>query len=305
MACSSSTCQSGCYKNDGGFLGQKKNEDSNGLSAPHSDFGRQIICAKCKVNEAVTGGAGGGEDSQFCAECFRYSLYGKFRFAVTSNSMISPSDKVLVAFSGGPSSRVALQFVHEMQQKAQKNLDASRNKALPVFGVGVAFVDESLAHPIPSDEMKNAIEHIKAIVSDLAPPTMELLVTPIEGIYSDSGHGKDTLKELLDAVSDDTGKEDLLLHIRMLSLQKIAIRNGYNKLVLGSCTSRIARHVLSATVKGKGYSLPADTQYIDARWEIPVLLPLCDCLAQELTTLCQIDGLSPYDWAEIIFDRAD
>lgn len=39
---------------------------------------------------------------------------------------------------------VALQFVHEWQV-AFKNYEASRDRSLPVFGVGVAFVDESLA----------------------------------------------------------------------------------------------------------------------------------------------------------------
>nr|DAD45745.1 TPA_asm: hypothetical protein HUJ06_003975 [Nelumbo nucifera] len=51
------------------------------------------------------------------------------------------------------------------------------------------------------------------------------------------------------ALDDDTGKEDLVHHLRMMSLQKIALDNGYNKLVLGSCASRIACHVISATVK--------------------------------------------------------
>ncbi|KAK9290849.1 hypothetical protein L1049_009027 [Liquidambar formosana] len=188
--------------------------------------------------------------------------------------------------------RVALQFVHEMQHKAQKNFDASRDRSLPVFGVGVAFIDESAIFPVPSHEVDKAIQDMNLIVSNLAPPKKELHVVPIENIYSsDSSDGRSRLKELLDAVSDATGKEDLRLHLRMLCLQKIAFENGYNKLVLGSCTSRIACHVISATVKGQGYSLPADIQYVDSRWEIPVVLPLRDCLAQELNILCRIDSL--------------
>ncbi|KAK1578329.1 hypothetical protein Q3G72_029410 [Acer saccharum] len=100
---------------------------------------------------------------------------------------------------------VVLQFVHEMQQRAQKNFDASKDRSLPVFGVGVTFIDEN---------------------------------------------GKERLKTLEDSVSDATGKEDLLLHLRMLALQKVASENGYNRLVLGLCTSRIACHVITATVKG-------------------------------------------------------
>ncbi|GAB2267022.1 hypothetical protein Dimus_002007 [Dionaea muscipula] len=306
MACSSSRCQAGCYKdeeeedqNDAVSPKQpqqteKRKEESNGISPPghDGDSDRRIICAKCKVSEAFAGGSGGGEDSRFCAECFRNYLFGKFRFAVTSNGMISPTDKVLVAFSGGPSSRVALQFVHEMQYKAQKNFDASRDKSLPVFTVGVAFVDESAACTDSINEISDAIKQITSIVSDLSPPKKDLLIVPIEGLYpSNISDKRDRLKKLLDAVIDDTGKEDLLLRMRILALQKISMENGYSKLVLGSCTSRIACHIISATVKGRGYSLPADIQYVDARWKIPLLLPLRDCLVQELSTLCELDGL--------------
>lgn len=118
--------------------------------------------------------------------------------------------------------RVALQFVHEMQNKSQKNFDASRDRSLPVFGVGVAFIDESSIVPVHSHEIDKAIQEIRLIVSNLAPPRKELHVVPIENICSsNSSDGRDRLKSLLDVVSDATGKEDLLLHLRMLSLQKV------------------------------------------------------------------------------------
>ena len=118
--------------------------------------------------------------------------------------------------------RVVLQFVHEMQYRAQKNYDASKDKSLPVFGVGVAFIDESSIHSFTSQEIERAIEDVRSIVSNLAPLSKELYVVPIENIFSsDSIDGKERLKKLLDAVSDVTGKEDLLIHLRMLSLQKV------------------------------------------------------------------------------------
>ncbi|KAL8226597.1 hypothetical protein R6Q57_016429 [Mikania cordata] len=208
--------------------------------------------------------------------------------------MISPTDKVLVAFSGGPSSRVALQFVSQMQLKAQKNYDATanRDRSLPVFGVGVAFIDESEIHLVTSDVLDKSVEDIKQIVFNLPPPIKGLHVPPISLVYSTkTNDGKQMLRNLMNKVGDATGKQDLLTHLRMLSLQKIAIENGYTKLVLGSCTSRIACHVLAATVKGQGYSLAADIQYADARWEVPVVLPLRDCPLQELNILCNLDRL--------------
>jgi len=118
--------------------------------------------------------------------------------------------------------RVALQFIHEMQCKALKSWDASKSQALPVFGVDVAFIDESVLSLNPSHEVDQAIEDIRSIVSDLGPPHKELHITPIESIYSlECMEGRNRLKELLLAITDATGKEDFLHHLRMCSLQKV------------------------------------------------------------------------------------
>ncbi|ESW34188.1 hypothetical protein PHAVU_001G132100 [Phaseolus vulgaris] len=286
MACNGSGCQSGsCYKDEDATCNQPIKSEETDSTNPTN------VCIKCKLNDAVSG-YGGIDDGRFCADCFKTNLFGKFRFAVTSNAMITPTDKVLVAFSGGPSSRVALQFVHDMQERAQRNFDASRDRSLPVFGVGVVFIDEGAVLSIPSSEMEEAVEVVREVVSSLVPPRKELHVVPIETVYpSDSGDGKERLIKVMNTVSDPTGREDMLICLRMLALQKVASECGYNRIVLGSCISRIACHVISATVKGQGYSLPADIQYVDARWEVPVVLPLRDCFAQEINMLCHLDGL--------------
>ncbi|CAN0890444.1 Cytoplasmic tRNA 2-thiolation protein 2 [Linum grandiflorum] len=294
MACDPAGCQSTCYQNE-------QFSEENSTPAPtqtqtsvHNNGDQQQgMCLKCKVNPPISGSGGGssGDDARFCGDCFRNNLFGKFRLAVTSHAMITPSDNVLVAFSGGVGSRVALQFVHDMQQRGLKNYEASKDRSLSVFGVGVAFVNESAVRSIPTDKVEEAMQEMKLTVSKLAPPVKQFHVVLPESIYSSSlSDDKDKLMKLLGAVDDITGKEDLLLYLRMLALQKIASENGYTKLVLGSCTSRIACHVLAATVKGQGYSLSADIQHVDARYEIPVVLPLRDCTAQELNILCRIDG---------------
>ena len=124
--------------------------------------------------------------------------------------------------------RVALQYVHDMQERAQKNFDASRDRSLPVFGVGVVFIDESAVVPIPSGEMEEAVGFISSVVSSLAPPTKKLHIVPIETVYSsDSSDGKERLIKTVNAVSDPTGREDLLLYLRMLALQKVWLQMSY------------------------------------------------------------------------------
>ncbi|MQL95084.1 hypothetical protein Taro_027737 [Colocasia esculenta] len=277
-------CGSGCLRDGEEAADDVKGEEVGGVRGRRPPADRDpVLCSKCGEHAAFYG--------NLCGGCFRFSLFGKFKLAVTSKAMISPTDKVLVALSGGPASRVALQFVHEMQFKAQKSWDASKDQSLPVFGVGVAFIDETMFLR-PSKEVEEAVEEIRCSVSQLAPPAKVLHIATIGSIFSaDPEGGTASLNEVLEAVSDATGKEDLLHHLRVLCLQKIALDNGYSKLVLGSCTTTIARKVLSATVKGQGYSLPADIQYVDARWAVPVVLPLRDCLAEELTVLCHLDGL--------------
>jgi cytoplasmic tRNA 2-thiolation protein 2 len=117
--------------------------------------------------------------------------------------------------------RVALQFVHDLQERAYKNFEASRDRSLPVFGVGIVFIDESSVFPIPSHEMEEAVEVVNLIVSSLAPPRKELHFVPIETVSSDCSDGKERLIELMNVVSDPTGREDMLLSLRMLALQKV------------------------------------------------------------------------------------
>lgn len=104
--------------------------------------------------------------------------------------------------------------------KAQKNFDASRDRSLPVFGVGVAFVDESAAFAVDSHEIVQKIEEVQLIVSNLGPPVKQFHAVPTGSIYSsDSTDGR--LKELLGVISDVTGREDVLEYLRMLCFQKV------------------------------------------------------------------------------------
>lgn len=117
---------------------------------------------------------------------------------------------------------MALQFVHEMQVKAHNNFEASRDRSLQVFGVGVAYINETAACSIPSDEIDKTVQTIQSVVSSLCQPRKNLHIVQIESVYSSNlNDGREKLKKLLDAVNDVTGKEDLISYLRMLSLQKV------------------------------------------------------------------------------------
>lgn len=109
-----------------------------------------------------------------------------------------------------------------MQQKAQNNFDASRDRSLPVFGVGVAFIDERASFAFPSNDFVRAINEMSLIVSSLAPPAKQFHVVPTEILFSrNCAAGRAKLTELITAIGDVTGKEDFLEYLRLLSLQKV------------------------------------------------------------------------------------
>lgn len=56
------------------------------------------VCAKCKEQPT-------SEDFELCCTCLHTNLISKFKTAVNQNSLVTPADHVLVAFSGGAASR--------------------------------------------------------------------------------------------------------------------------------------------------------------------------------------------------------
>ncbi|GKA65959.1 putative ribonuclease H-like domain-containing protein [Tanacetum coccineum] len=144
MACNSTGgggCKSGggCYKHN--------QEHKPPTTGDANNNHNQITCLKCNSSEATIfiGGDGGG---RFYEDCFRNNLYGNFKLVVTSNAMILPLDKVLVAFSGGTSSRMV------------KNLD-SASKFLMYLRFLQVFLDNQLEGMINHNRIYIAPSHIE------------------------------------------------------------------------------------------------------------------------------------------------
>jgi cytoplasmic tRNA 2-thiolation protein 2 len=103
MACNSGGCDGGGGGGGGGCGGAYAcgNPAANPTGVDPKGGARQ--CVKCKEQNAVL--AVGNQSEPICANCLHVSLLAKFKTAVNNNGLVLPSDKVLVAFSGGPASR--------------------------------------------------------------------------------------------------------------------------------------------------------------------------------------------------------
>ena len=82
---------------------------------------------------------------------------------------------------------------------------------------------------------------------------------------SSTHHLEQRLQQLLSSVTDTTGREDVTHHLRDRLLHSAAAAVGCNKLLKGDTATAIAIKVISDAAKGRGYSLAANIQLLDAR----------------------------------------
>jgi cytoplasmic tRNA 2-thiolation protein 2 len=110
-----------------------------------------------------------------------------------------------------------------MQSKAIHSWETSNSQALPVFGVGVAFVNESsVLSPKPKYEIERAVQDVRSIVSSLLPGKKAVHIASLGDMFaSGSEDGVGSLREVVGMISDETGRDDFLQRSRMLLLQKV------------------------------------------------------------------------------------
>lgn len=95
MVCES---EQGCGSGQGCGSNSCNSEPSCSQTEPniHRTAG-QRICIKCKEEAPC--------NEPLCSTCLYMSLLSKFKTAVNKDSLVVPSDNVLLAFSGGSASR--------------------------------------------------------------------------------------------------------------------------------------------------------------------------------------------------------
>ena len=133
------------------------------------------------------------------------------------------------------------------------------------FVLGVLHVQEQPATATCiADWMQQHAPHIPLHMVALH-NTLDTHPAP-SGNHPAPSHGTaEALAALLDAVQDDTAREDLARNLRMHLLHRTAAEHGYSKLVLGETSTTAAVQVIAAACKGQGSVLPALVSPYDAR----------------------------------------
>ncbi|XP_063293703.1 cytoplasmic tRNA 2-thiolation protein 2 [Pelobates fuscus] len=116
-------------------------------------------CMKCKEGSAVliirVGDA-------FCKSCFKEYFVHKFRATLGKNRVVYPGEKVLLAYSGGPSSSAVIQQVQEgLGRDAPKKLR---------FVPGIVFIDEGAVSGQSWVEREETVSNVRHVLEDTGFP---------------------------------------------------------------------------------------------------------------------------------------
>ncbi|BDA44890.1 Cytoplasmic tRNA 2-thiolation protein 2 [Coccomyxa sp. Obi] len=231
------------------------------------------------------------QQEPLCWHCFHNSLTKTVRKAIRQKSLVQPCDRVLVAVSGGFASTALLRLLKEM---CNMNLDRDQQGQI-AFRMGVIHVDEGAAQGGTPEECRRATEAI-SLLHQANMPDLPLHCVQLEDVFEgETGSSamavdkRTLLINLLQAVEDVTGREDLIESLRNALLVRMAAKLGYNKVARGDCATRVAVRTIASAAKGAGFALPASIQHFDARGgegQPAVICPVRDLPIKDLAMLC-------------------
>lgn len=167
-----------------------------------------ITCTLCKRRDAIYMRAYSGE--KLCSRCFSKSIEDKVRATIAKYEMFEPTDKIVVAVSGGKDSVTLLHILVKIE------------KAFPMASLSVVTVDEGI-RGYRDEALKYAINNCRKL-------GVEHVVTSFKELYDYS------LDEIVEITSEMEGKEEGLTPcaycgvLRRRALNLAARKTGANKL---------------------------------------------------------------------------
>ncbi|XP_070941198.1 cytoplasmic tRNA 2-thiolation protein 2 isoform X1 [Macaca nemestrina] len=161
-------------------VGEDYGEPAPGEPTPAPRPSRERKCVKCKEAQPVVVIRAG---DAFCRDCFKAFYVHKFRAMLGKNRLIFPGEKVLLAWSGGPSSSSMVWQVLEQVHKSEavsRGLSQDSAKRLR-FVPGVIFVDEGAAFGKSLEERSKTLAEVKPILQATGLPWH---VVALEEVFS-------------------------------------------------------------------------------------------------------------------------
>lgn len=205
----------------------------------------------------------------------------------TRHCKIWKGDHVLVAFSGGPSSRVMLHLLQDwISEKDRQQFSHSGRRMF--YRISVVFVDIGAAIGMTHEERQEKQQKIRQICDAYGHETA--YITLEDAAF----HGNEqALRDYLSSFKTLSSREDALKQLIRRCIFDQAVLMGIDKVALGDSANQLAVNVISDIAKGRGASVPHTVSYLthDPRTNVSILRPMKDLLKKEIVIFRHIHGL--------------
>ena len=267
------------------------------------------LCIKCNESRAQFVAH---QREPLCRQCMETSVLHKVKSAVlrpgTKINTFGEGDRLAIACSGGFNS---MALIHAMKWMG----DAEAQRVKPRFEIKSMI---KVIHVVTTHvgDTEHSIRRVRENVLAVD-PTADFVTVPLHYVLEEEEELRRVLRDQasldLDAIkmksidsviescsSTSTARKDMeKLLTKLLSL-RVANILGCTKLALGCNATYFAMHTLTSILKGSGFALPADIQYVDSRFSylgLPdIIHPLLDCVSKELLLICYLHSID-FIWA--------
>lgn len=212
------------------------------------------LCAKCKEHVGLYTLR---RNNAYCRSCLEDYLSQKVRGSICKRGGLIGGEKVGLCFSGGMSSLCATYLI-----EAHNRIPAGerrQRKKVP-FDMSIFHVD-LLGESLYQDA------RVENIMEQNLPWCPEVDIVRAEQVlFKEQGTDSACIENLLQSITDATGREDLkTILIRETMLEK-ARMEGWPYILMANTADTRAREAVAAAAKGQGFTLSSFSCAIDSRY---------------------------------------
>ncbi|EGG17788.1 cytosolic thiouridylase subunit 2 [Cavenderia fasciculata] len=271
--------------------------DNNQLTCNTEDAGDNLIptpkkavkktCVRCKEKPSIIL----FRTDPMCWDCYHEMIIKKFKLNVTRfRDNKKDVERLMLAVSGGVSSRVMMDLVsHFIGGNGSKGTKAKLFFKVCVVHINISCLDQVSGRATEQDHLDHAQRQanlVRSLEEAAQQYEFPFYNIPLENIYGcDESNKKERQQMLIDSFTQftsSTSKEDILEHFRNQLLFETAHSLGFNKILFGTSSNRLATRLLSSTSKGRGYNVPNETNMVDQHKDIRFIQPMRDFLLKEI-----------------------
>ncbi|PVU94870.1 hypothetical protein BB559_002906 [Furculomyces boomerangus] len=264
---------------------------------------QRVTCIKCKVLPSDIK----IRQANFCKSCFQLNFITKFKsnLARSAAPQTEKRPNLLVAFSGGNSSRALLQLCSDFQTPGSgTKLQQKYNEMLILhLDESAIFEDQdaekSIMEIIEKYPFKCITKKLEDVFSSSRYSKFVSKTTNSKGLFfshslekETNESPKDLLVKLFEGIKSTTSKEYMLECIKHHLLLEAARENGCEVIAVGNSATRIAVKSILMTSEGRGFSLPFDVGAESTLEEdVYIVRPLRSSLSKEIVYYNNLLGL--------------